>query len=60
MKKQAYQKPAMQVVKIQNQLHLLVGSVTDVDGGDTGMRYGGGTKGSGRARSFGGWDDEEE
>ena len=50
----------MQVVKIQNQLHLLVGSVTDVDGGDTGMRYGGGTKGSGRARSFGGWDDEEE
>lgn len=30
-------KPAMRVVKIQQQAHLLAGSVTGVDGGGTGI-----------------------
>ena len=63
MIKKEYQKPAMQVVLLQHQAHLLSGSgdpVTNVDAGDTGIGIGGGSNGDGRARSFGGWDDEDD
>ncbi len=61
MKKQAYQKPAMRVVKIQHQQHLLAGSIENVNS-NAGIGYGGGGGGSGPARSrgFDGWDDDEE
>ena len=42
----------MQVVKIQHQQNLLVGSITGVDSGDAGIGYGGGSSGGARARSF--------
>ncbi|MBQ8097137.1 MAG: hypothetical protein IJ533_00750 [Prevotella sp.] len=59
MKKNDYQKPEIRVVKIQHKQHLLSGSVNSVDGGDTGIGFGGGGTGPAKARSFGGWDDEE-
>ena len=58
MKKQAYMKPAMRVVKIQHQCQILAGSVNGT-GGNTGLGYGGGSSGVARSRSFGDWDDEE-
>ena len=58
MTKKYYQKPTMDVVKIQHQAHLLAGSVTGVDGGDTGIGFGGGGSGPAHARSHGGdWDE---
>ena len=61
MNKKDYQKPEMRVVKIQQQAHLLSGSgVNNVDGGDTGIGYGGGGSGPAKARGFGGWDDWDE
>ena len=48
MKKQDYQKPEMRVVLLQHHAHLLAGSITDVDGGDSGIDYGGGSSGGGR------------
>ena len=61
MKKQTYQKPAMQVVLLQHQQTLLAGSVDSVNSGDTGIGFGGGDSGPARARSNGGidWDDWE-
>ena len=58
MNKQDYQKPAMRVVELQHQSHLLAGSVKNVDGGDTGISIGGGSGGSAKARSFDDWDGE--
>ena len=62
MNKQAYQKPALRVVKIQ-QTSIICTSVTvgSVDSGDTGIGYGGGGSGPARARQHGGidWDDWE-
>ncbi len=60
MKKQEYQKPAMRVVLLQHQQHLLQASVTEVNGGDTGIGFGGGSSGGARSRSDNGWFDDEE
>ena len=50
----------MRVVKIaMTSIICTSGNVTDVDGGDTGIGFGGGGSGPAHARSFGGWDDEE-
>ena len=65
VKKKDYQKPAMRVVKIQQQAHLLYGSeVKSVSSSDdTGIGYGGGGDGTSsgggpaRSRSFGDWDE---
>jgi len=60
MNKKEYEKPAMRVVKIaMTSIICTSGNVTDVDGGDTGIGFGGGGSGPAHARSFGGWDDEE-
>ena len=55
MKKNIYQKPAMRVVQLQHQSHLLAGSVAGVQstGGtdwddDDAFGFGGGSNGSGR------------
>ena len=62
MKKQTYQKPAMQVVLLQHQQTLLAGSVDSVNSGGTGIVIGGAGSGHARARSNGGidWDDWDE
>ena len=65
MKKNIYQKPAMRVVKIQQAQMLCTSGgsgVTDVDGGDTGIGFGGGGSGPAKARSHGGidWDDWDD
>jgi len=59
--KKNYCKPTMNVVKIQHKCQILAGSVGDVQSGDTGIGYGGGSSGPARARSYGGidWDDWE-
>ena len=50
MNKKEYEKPAMRVVKIaMTSIICTSGNVTDVDGGDTGIGYGGG--GTGPART---------
>ena len=63
MKKQ-YQKPVQRVVVLQHRCQILSTSnpVGSVDGGDTGIGYGGGSSGSARARQHGGidWDDWDE
>ena len=58
--KKNYCKPTMNVVKIQH-TQMLCDSITGVEGGDTGIGYGGGGSGPARARSYGGidWDDWE-
>ena len=58
--KKIYQKPAMRVVRIQHQCHILNGSVTGTDS-NADMNYGGGGHGPAKARSNGGidWDDWE-
>ena len=48
----------MEVVKIA-MTSIICNSLTGVDGGDTGIKYGGGGNGPARARQRGGWDDEE-
>ena len=59
MKKKAYMKPTMRVVKMQHQGIICTSDpVRSVDGGDTGIDYGGGS-GPARARSFGGIDWDE-
>ena len=59
MNKKNYQKPAMQVVTIQGQQHILAGSVTSVDGGVFNSEVKGGN-GSARGRGFDDWDDEDD
>ena len=59
MKKQ-YQQPAMKVVKMQHQGFVCTSDpVRSVNGGDTGIGYGGGGSGPvrARARGFSGWDE---
>ena len=58
--KRVYQKPVLRVVKIQ-QTHIICASdpVRSVDGGDTGIGYGGGGSGPARARQHGGIDWDE-
>lgn len=58
MNKKAYQKPAMQVVKINSRQRLLSGSLTGTTN-NANMTYGGGNSGVARSRSFNDWDDEE-
>ena len=60
MKKRDYQKPTMQVVQLRNQELLDSASITDVDGGDTGIVIGGGSDGGGRSRQGRGWFDDED
>ena len=61
MNKKDYQKPTMDVVKIQHQAHLLAGSIDSVNSGDTGIGYGGSGNGSAHAPGFSGdWDDWNE
>ncbi len=59
--KKNYMKPALRVVRIQQKYQILSGSVTSVQGGDTGITGGGPGSGPARARSYGGidWDDWE-
>ena len=53
MKKQTYQKPAMRVVMLQQQQHLLAGSYEAIGTGENNRPAG--------ARSISsGWDDEDE
>ena len=58
MNKKNYQKPAMQVVTIKGQQHLLVPSATSVGGNVFNSEVKGGS-GSARGRGFDDWDDEE-
>ena len=61
--KKIYMKPDMKVVKLQHQGIICTSDpVGSVDGGDTGIGYGGGSSGSARARQHGGidWDDWDE
>ena len=63
MDKKEYQVPSMEVVKIA-MTSIICNSITSISTGgdgddDTGIGYGGGGSGPARARSFGGWDDEE-
>ena len=55
-----YMKPAMRVVKLQHQCHILSGSPVNSIGGNAELDYGGGGSGSARARSHGVWNDEED
>jgi hypothetical protein len=48
--KKTYMKPAVQVVTIHQQQHMLEGSSLPVGGGTTENQF---------AREFGGWDEEE-
>ena len=60
--KKNYCKPTMNMVKIQDS-QMLCGSITGVEGGDTGIGYGGGSNGPARARQYNGgidWDDWDE
>ena len=52
--KKEYMKPTMNVVKIQHKCQILAGSITGVEGGDTGITGGGPGSGPARARSYGG------
>ncbi len=59
MIKKAYQKPTINVVKLQHKTHILTGSVTGVDG-NANLKYGG-AGGNHEANSRGGgWDDWDE
>ena len=59
--KKNYQKPAMRVVKIQHQQHLLQASVNNVNSSSIGIGFGGGSSVSGRARQNNDdWDDWDE
>ena len=58
MKKQEYQKPAMQVVNISMSHQLLENSVQRVSG-NAGLEYGGGSDEDAMSREGGSWDDED-
>ncbi|MBQ3789285.1 MAG: hypothetical protein II849_10860 [Bacteroidales bacterium] len=63
MNKKAYQKPQMQVVKIQ-QIHIICTSdvhtfSTNLTGDDA-INYGGGNTGPARSRSNGEWDEWDD
>lgn len=55
MKKQTYQKPAMRVVMLQQQQHLLAGS-----GGYEAIGTGENNRPAGARSISSGWDDEDE
>ena len=57
--KRNYINPAMRVVRIQQQCHILSGSITGTDS-NANLIYGGGGNGPARARSNGGIDWDEE
>ena len=59
--KKNYQKPTMNVVKIQHQSHILAGSLTST-GGNTNITYGGGGHGQAHSRhnNVWDWDDEDD
>lgn len=57
MKKNEYLKPEMWVVNIQHQHQLLAGSITDVNGGDTGIGIIGGGSDPACARILDDWVD---
>ncbi len=42
MMKKLYVTPSLEVVEIQQQGYILTGSIIDINGGDTGIGYGGG------------------
>lgn len=56
--KKFYEKPAMRVVRIQQQCHILSGSMNKVDG-NASLKYGGGGSGDARSRGASDWDDDE-
>ena len=60
MNKKDYSKPAMRVVKIQHTGMLMTSNEVTGTSNDVGLEWGGGGSGPAHARSFGGWDDEEE
>ena len=49
----------MKVVKIA-MTSIICTSLDNIDGGDTGIKYGGGSSSTARSRSFGGFDDWDE
>lgn len=55
-----YTNPAMRVVRIQHQCHILSGSPVNSISGNANLDYGGGGSGSARARSNDGIDWDEE
>ena len=55
--KKYYQKPEMTIVSLQ-QAGIICGSIKRIDGGDTGIGYGGGGSGPARGRRFGDGDDD--
>jgi len=56
--KKTYLQPTMNVVKIQHS-QMLCGSITDVEGGDTSIGYGGSSTQSARVKSNTvDWDDD--
>ena len=60
MNKQAYQKPALRVVKIQQTSIICTSNSVSSVNSNADLNYGGGGSGPARARSHGGidWDDE--
>jgi hypothetical protein len=55
--KKNYVKPQMQVVKINQRVSILEGSVKGVSG-NADLNYGGGGSVSGRSRDYDDWDEE--
>lgn len=55
--KRNYVKPQMQVVKINQRVSILAGSVKGVSG-NADLNYGGGGSVSGRSRDYDDWDEE--
>ena len=58
MKKKVYHQPAMKVVNLMHQSHILTGSRLNSAQGNAGLKYGGAGDGDANSRSFD-WDDEE-
>lgn len=58
MKKKVYEIPSMKVVEIAMTSMICESLVTSIDGGDTGLGFGGGGDEDAQSRSFGGWGDE--
>jgi hypothetical protein len=59
MNKKAYLKPAMSVVKIQHQSHILAGSLRRVSN-NVDLNYGGGGTGEAQSRGYDVWEDDDE